>query len=460
MSSMSATPIWKNGAFLKALQIAGIYVIISSAWIIFSDSLVHWLAGGEAERITAWQNFKGLFFVVVSAVIILCLVWAYGNRVHESEKQLRESQTRLRFLLDNLDEATWIWDAREGRLSYVSSGCRKLLGHPVESIREEPGVLKALLPAEFAEEADKVVARIRAGEEVTWNCRIRHPSRGERWMEIRSKPVRDERGELLRAEGIVRDNTTEIRAEIATAKALVAQVEADEARTRLFSNLSHEMRTPLNAVVGFAALLAESDDKAERAEHLARIDNAANELLRMVDQLIAASLESGDRRGHPAPIATKRFFEDAITAHSEAAAAKGVRLEMRHADNIPGEINADPDSLAEVVNALLSNAVKFSHSGTVRLELGLETPARGVEVLRLRVADEGPGIEPAFHDAMFEPFWRAPDARVVGGLGLGLYVCKKLCESMGATIDVHSQPGRGSEFIVTVPLQSAVAAGS
>jgi CheY-like chemotaxis protein len=218
--------------------------------------------------------------------------------------------------------------------------------------------------------------------------------------------------------------------------------------------LSHELRTPLNAIVGWAALLRTGDlqgDKFLRAvesiERNARAQSRLIEDLLDVSAIIFGKLSLDSR-----PIDLLPVVESAVDVVRATAHGKGVRLETRLEPGA-GPLLGDPDRLQQVVWNLLSNAIKFTpRGGTV--QVSLET---GGEHVRLAVSDAGPGIDPAFHPHLFEPFRQGnrTTTRSHGGLGLGLAIVKRLVDVHGGSVRAENKGlGQGARFVVELPLHA------
>jgi signal transduction histidine kinase len=226
---------------------------------------------------------------------------------------------------------------------------------------------------------------------------------------------------------------------------------ASRAKTAFLSTMSHELHTPLNAILGYAEILeeqlAESGDEASRAD-VGRIHEAGRRLLHLIDDVLSLSeLESEGSSLRVTDIDLDALLQGVATEAEEAVAARGNVFEAQLETPL-GELRSDARRIRQVLWKLLSNASKFTENGHVTL-----AASRVGGDLELSVADTGIGMSPDELRVVFEPFKQLDDSstrRHEGG-GLGLAVARRMCQAMGAEIGVESRPGRGSVFRVRVP---------
>ena len=233
-----------------------------------------------------------------------------------------------------------------------------------------------------------------------------------------------------------------------------------EARAGLLADVSHEMRTPLNAIMGFTEMLGRGgalDGEASRA--VQRIEAAGRGLLTIVgDALDLSRFESGLLRLDLRPFSPARLIEDAAAMVRADAERKGLRLIVDLTATSGGVLLGDPDRLRQIVLNLLSNAVKFTASGAVRVALCVGRCVDGEVPLTVLVEDSGVGIAADGIPRLFRRFAQADGsvAERFGGNGLGLAISKALVEAMGGTIALESAPGAGSRFAVSLTLRRSV----
>ncbi|MBY5991000.1 ATP-binding protein [Ferrimonas balearica] len=232
------------------------------------------------------------------------------------------------------------------------------------------------------------------------------------------------------------------------------------ARSEFMANASHEIRTPINSIIGFVDCLKLERDALHGTaqEHLDHIANASEALVRIVDDVLDFSkLDAGKMTLESITFPLAEFIERTVDGYSGKASGNGVRLITQLDPALPSHVIGDENRLGQILGNLISNAVKFSPDGQVRVSAGVERrPGRSVE-LSLSVVDTGVGIEEKALAAIFDPYAQADTSttRRFGGSGLGLAICKQLADLMDARLTVQSKPGRGSTFTLQVPLMVA-----
>lgn len=238
-----------------------------------------------------------------------------------------------------------------------------------------------------------------------------------------------------------------------------AAQKAAEDKARFLAILSHELRTPLQAVVGASQLLAARRDSGVRAEEVETIDAASKSLLTLIDGVLSYSrLEAGV----VTPVLSSFGLHDCISEAERvvrsAYSRPDVRLVVNVSEAVPPKIHTDAGMVRQILINLLGNSMKFTTVGEVRLTVTAETPLRPDEphLLRFRVVDTGPGIDTETQQRLFQPFQQGDSGGVqapAAGSGLGLVICSLLVKALGGTIDMTSEPGRGTQMTFTVLAQ-------
>ena len=257
----------------------------------------------------------------------------------------------------------------------------------------------------------------------------------------------------------------EVSDHVRALKALeVAQAEARlaaEARDRFFANISHEVRTPLNAVLGLASALTHTALTPRQNDMLNLITGAGDALRRVLDDMLDLSkMQAGQFTLAPAPFDLRADIGAVVEMRRAGAEAKGLTLAATFGDAANGVVVGDGVRIAQIVSNLVSNAVKFTAQGHVAVRVDVDCDAQA-ERLLIEVEDEGIGFDEQAAQRLFQPFVQADDAisRQFGGTGLGLSICRLLAELMGGTISAESAPGRGSLFRVVVPIERQMSNG-
>ena len=238
---------------------------------------------------------------------------------------------------------------------------------------------------------------------------------------------------------------------------------ANRAKSAFLANMRHELRTPLNVILGMSQLLVESPDAPEHRALPHQIRRAGQSLLALIDDVLDLSqIEAGRITLQPAPFAPRRVVDDVIEMFALEAEAKSLRVDAVYAASMPERFVGDEARLRQVVLNLVGNAIKFTAAGSVRIEVSFGAAAAGAadeaaddapSMLRIEVADTGPGIAESEHARIFSAFQQGDESstRAYPGTGLGLKISSELVAMMGGRIEVRSVPGAGSAFVVLVP---------
>ncbi len=279
--------------------------------------------------------------------------------------------------------------------------------------------------------------------------RYRHKNGGYRNLEWRARRFGDH------IYGVARDVTDRLAAERELIEAKAAALAASRAKTDFLANMSHEIRTPLNGVIGIIDALSRTPLSAEQAEMVSLVRDSGVTLERLVsDFLDVSKIEAGQLRLEKRPFDLEHALHPSIELMRYRAEEKGLTFEVEAAADARGLFVGDGTRLCQIVGNLLSNAVKFTETGGVTLRVGVrEAPQR----LIIEVEDTGVGFDAGHAARLYDRFSQADETinRRYGGTGLGLSICRSLAGLMGGEISAVSQPGLGSRFTVTLPLERA-----
>lgn len=240
--------------------------------------------------------------------------------------------------------------------------------------------------------------------------------------------------------------------------ALTRAETAKRAKDAFLSTMSHELRTPLQHIIGFADVMLKKLGDPKHIQYAERILTAATHLTGLInDILLISELEAEQFRLEFSDFDLPHLIKAVEDGMRGSAEAKGLMLISDIDPALPPGLHSDPRRLGQVLTHLLDNAVKFSTHGLVTLRAHLAKPARGQQVVRFEVKDEGIGIDAEQQKMIFESFKQVDDSmtRAYGGSGLGLAICKQLVLLMGGRIGVVSAPGAGSKFWIEIPNKGA-----
>lgn len=257
---------------------------------------------------------------------------------------------------------------------------------------------------------------------------------------------------------VVIDITEQKETELSLSKAKDDANIAYKTQAEFLANMSHEIRTPINGILGMLQLtLAEDDLQADYRDNLMTAKNCADTLLRLINDILDISkLEAGKYNLHYEVFDLKQAIEETVAAQVPLANNKDLTLDSSFSGNIPESVKGDGERIKQVLNCLLSNAIKFTSEGGVRVKVTTidgDTPDK--TTLRMAVVDSGIGISEANMSKLFIRFSQvdSSDTRKYGGSGLGLVITKQIVELMGGNISVQSTEDVGSTFIVEIPLK-------
>ncbi len=349
----------------------------------------------------------------------------------------------------------------EGVITSWNPAAERILGYTAEEAVGQHITL--VIPPERWSEEDDVLARIRCGERVDHFETVRRAKDGHLLqISLTVSPVRDEDGRIIGASKVARDITDRKRAEVEREKLLAsekdARMQAEEAnrlKDEFLAVVSHELRSPLNAITGWTSLLRSgrlNSDQVERAiETIQRNAQLQNQMI--ADLLDVSRIVSGRMRLDVRPCQLIKVVEAALEVIRPAADAKLIRLQTQ-LDPAAGPVAGDPDRLQQVISNLLSNAVKFTpREGRVQVQL--QRINSHVEIV---VSDTGQGIEAEVLPFIFERFRQGESGstREHGGLGLGLTIARHITELHGGIITARSEGlDKGAQFTVQLPVMAS-----
>jgi PAS domain S-box-containing protein len=408
-----------------------------------ADGSTAWLAGHAAPI----RNVQG------DVVGTVCFAVDVTQQML-AEQALAESEAKYRLLADNAGDYIQLLSV-DGQYLYDSPSIVRLLGDKYSSGRRLGEGVTLTHPEDIALEGRVWAEVVRNGSERRVDYRWVLPSGEMRWLECLLRAVRDERGEVVSVLAISRDITDRKQAEQQREQALEQARFANEAKSQFLAKVSHELRTPLNAVTGYGYLLGQTGLDTRQSAYLEQITASSQQLLGLIsDVLDLARIEAGQQSVTPAPFTLGALLDSALDVVRPAAQASGIELVCDDTRHLPQQLLGDEGLIKQALLNYLSNAVKFTERGQVRLQVRAlsDGPATGGSShLRFEVHDTGAGIAPGRLGELFQPFAQLrADKR---GTGLGLDITRRIVELMGGEVGVHSTLGQGSCFWFSVPLE-------
>ena len=295
---------------------------------------------------------------------------------------------------------------------------------------------------------------------VTFERELELPEGGERiWVQWTQRPIKDGGAETIEYQAVGHDITARREAEAALLRAKESAEDADRAKSEFLAMVSHEIRTPINGVIGFARLLRDTPLSPVQRDHVAMIHTSGLALEKLIGDILDLSkIEAGKVEIEHSAFSPQRCVEEVCAFFADQARASALKLEFKIDPGVPATVNGDQSRVRQILVNLMGNALKFTEQGSVVLQLSCsrgeasDAGTRRTARLFFAVTDTGVGIPPDKLALLFQPFSQLDSSarRRREGTGLGLLISKRLCELMGGTISVESRPGEGSTFRFSV----------
>jgi len=377
-------------------------------------------------------------------------------RLREEWAEARDAEKKFRDIFENAIEGIF-QTTPDGRFMNANPAMARIYGFdsPEELMKDLADPARRLYL-----EPDRRQEFIRAIEETgqvaEFESQIRRRDGKLVWISENAHAVRDEKGDVAFYEGAVVDITDRKLAAVAVQQAKEAAEAANQAKSAFLANMSHELRTPLNAVIGYSEMLQEqAHDRgiADLIPDFQKINSAGKHLLGLINDILDLSkIEAGKMELYIEPFEVSSTLLDISTTIQPLLVKNDNRLELVGIDSRLGVMRADLTRLRQILFNLLSNACKFTSGGTITLEASRHATG-GQDEITLVVSDTGIGMTAEQLARLFKEFSQADASttRRYGGTGLGLAIAKRFCLLMSGSIDVASEPGKGSRFTVRLP---------
>ena len=452
----------RNGSMMLTLRGTRYYLVYENIgiqdWIMLGLVPVSVVNAGMD---TLWR--RTVEIVVVIACLLMVLLIALI--VHRSRDALRRRDTEILYrdelftrLSRNVDDVFLMMDAETSRVDYVSPNIERLLGVPLEQVQQDIRALRALHPKDSPDHDKNFFAGIQCGEQSEWNADYAHQQTGERrWFHIvaMGSEVAGRTKYIL----VMSDRTADRKINQALSEAVAAAEAASRAKSTFLSNMSHDIRTPMNAIIGFTTLAVSNIDNQERVkDYLTKTLSSSRHLLALINDILDMSrIESGKLQLEETEVNLAEMLHDIKTIVGGQIHAKQLELYMDALDVTDEDVYCDRTRMGQILLNLLSNAIKFTPAGgtvSVRVRQFAGT-VRDCAQYEFRVRDNGIGMSPEFAQKIFEPFERERTSTVsrIQGTGLGMAITRNIVEMMGGTINVQTEKNRGTEFIICLPLR-------
>ncbi len=379
--------------------------------------------------------------------------------VVRAQQQVAQSEQRLQEVMTATREGIWDWHVASGRVVHNPQWYR-ILGFAEGEIIGHVDAFSARIHPDDRPLVWQRLRQLLSGEREFYNSEHRMLCKDGSiiWVLDRGRVAeRNAQGEPARVVGTYVDISERKRHELELNQALALAQSATRAKSDFLATMSHELRTPLNGILGMAQLLLMPKlTESDLNSHARTILSSGQTLLGLLNDLLDLSkVEAGKLKLYNAPFSPQQLMQDTVAVFQQLAMVKGVQLQISHQglkhDNYWGDSNRLQQMLANYV----SNAIKFTAQGWVKVEVAQLTDATGQTWLEFAVQDSGMGIAPEQQALLFQPFTQADSSttRQFGGTGLGLSIVARMAELMGGQVGLQSQPGQGSRFWFRVPVQ-------
>ena len=366
----------------------------------------------------------GALLFSIAAFIIVMILRKNRLNIKSKNTQILYRDEMFKKLSMNVDDVFLMVDAKTARVDYVSPNVEKLLGITVKPIKQRE-----------------------------WDFEYVHKKTGEqRWFHIIAMGSEIEKKQKCII--VMSDRTADRKMNQALSDAVSAAETANRAKSTFLSNMSHDIRTPMNAIIGFTTLAVSNIENQEKVrDYLGKILASSNHLLSLINDILDMSrIESGKIHLEETKVNLSDLLHDLKTIISGQIHAKQLELYMDAMDVTDEDIYCDKTRLNQVLLNLLSNAIKFTPAGgTVSVRLRqFPSTQKDCAQYEIRVKDNGIGMSQEFAQKIFDPFERERTSTVskIQGTGLGMAISKNIVNMMGGTIEIKTQKNKGTEFII------------
>lgn len=408
--------------------------------------------------------FKAQFFVY-AAVAGLFVVAEFWILIRQNRKKVKEKETEIRYreqlfniLAVNTNDVFLMLSAEDYSVEYVSPNIERVLGFTQDAVKEDVRVLGRAAYSNGRKMDFDVMDRVESDKPLVLEAeRIHNQSGEQRWF--LETVYRERINDSYKFIVVLSDRTQERRSRKALEEALNSARVANESKSIFLSNMSHDIRTPMNAIVGLSTLLQRDAGNPEKVrEHTKKITTSSRNLLGLINDILEMSkIENGKTTLNVMEINLAEMIDELGIIIRPQAKAKQQKFEISVYDICSEYLLGDKLRINQVLINILSNAVKYTPvGGSVEMEVRqLSQKTRNYARFQFVVKDSGVGMQADYLERIFDPFTRDENSteNMAQGTSLGMAIARNLVDLMGGTIDVESVPGQGSTFTVNLELR-------
>lgn len=416
-----------------------------------------------ADAVNAGMNKLQMRILVVGGgifvLILIACIWYLKQRsrlsLEEKDTEIRYREELFSMLSNSVDHIFLILDGNTLGVSYISPNVEKILGISEKDVKKDSHVVDELLMGEGKMTAEEQLSELASGENKEWEQEYAHRTTGDRrWLLVSASnmEIQGKSKYII----IFFDRTKEKKVNRALEEAAKIANDASSAKSRFLSNMSHDIRTPMNAVLGYTTLAAANiEDREKLKDYLAKILSSGNHMLSLLNDILDMSrIENGKIHLKEAEENLPRILNEVGTIVSGQMQSKQLELHIEMMDITDENVLCDKTRLNQVLLNIVTNAVKFTEPGgsvSVLLVQEHNGPA-GMGKYRIHIKDTGIGMSAEFAEKIFSPFEREQTSVVnkTQGTGLGMPIAKSIIDIMGGTIEIITEQGRGTEFIISL----------
>ncbi len=370
-----------------------------------------------------------------------------------AERKIKESENKIRIILDNSAAAITLTDDQERIVSW-NRYTEHLFGMTKEDLYLKP--VSSLYPPEEWTKIRKAEIR-KLGSKHHLETQIIRKDGQPLDVDLSINVLKDANDNIIGSVGILQDITEQKRFQQMLLQAKMAAEEANSAKSLFLANMSHEVRTPMTTITGMIDLTLDSDLTPDQRENLSTVKNAAEILLSLLNDILDLSrVEAGKVHLEDIELNLHNIVQSVCKGLSVLARNKNLELQWQVDSNVPDTLIGDPVRIRQILVNLINNAIKFTFQGKIVTAVKLKGQKDDSYELQFSVTDEGIGIPQDKQNSIFEVFTQADTSttRRFGGTGLGLSISKRLVEMMGGQIWVESEEFKGSTFFFTAKLKA------